>query len=431
MAGKMSLRVFLTLVEKLPIEKIKTIPPEKLPSQVPMRALDQISSPRKRAEVESLLFSTLTKKLHYDLGDLNEEEQAAVTRALEEAKAWRISVEVRQFNEGLANYSELRQELDKLQKVSFPDEEIQKAAKSKQRELNIQLEKVNQLLDDMYRLRKQRENYIDTLIKNMPKDRSHPEFDEATNRLQEQSRTIERIIAPFLVMRLVDAEHYMADHKNLIKRLESESSVIQQRINVLVDQLDKEAAKNRNVYILKAYQDKKNQLSELYKQKASKQVAISETDLTRWLDYFVEANVNEYASQNLNVLSNKVKRSLFFMLGKYCEAQEDSARSLATGSNLAIDADKAIQFILLSERIILDYFAAKKREYSQGISETAKMRLKAVELLERDLIEELKETKEIDAVVTSQLRAAENQAKNKSFWQKVFSWLPWVKKQQA
>jgi hypothetical protein len=426
----MTLRVFLLLIENLPVERIRKIPPDTLPLQVPVRALSYISSPQKRAAVESILFNSLNRDIKDALADLEVENEAQVLQAIDEARSWRMSVDVRLFNEALTQLIAVRKHFLELLKKPFPDEKDQEALRKARLQVNIQQEKLNQLLERMYQLRRQREHFNDILLTNIRKDQQH-RFQDAIEQLNEQSLKIDKIIAPFLTMRLVDAERAISEQRDLIRRLENEMVDIQQQIEQVKTELALINRKNKSIQNLKNYQQKKSLLANLYEQKAAKEIIVLEKDLTRWLDYFVEANVNQYASVNLATLSGKVKRGLYYMLSKFCETQEDGARKLAAGGISNIDADKAIQFLLQSERVILDYFASKKKEYSQGISETAKMRMRQVELLENDLLLDLKESQVIQQEIEAHDRrmgliqesVSQHQAllkKKIPWWQKIF-----------
>ncbi len=428
--ARMTLRVFLTLIENLPVEKIRKIPPDSLPLQVPVRALSYISSPQKRAEVEAILFNSLNRDIKDALADIEVENEAQVLQAIDEARSWRVSVDIRLFNEALTQFATVRKQLLELLKKTFPDEKDQEMLRKLRLQVNIQQEKVNQMLERMYQLRRQREHFNDVLLTNIPENQIH-RFQDAVEHLNEQSLKIDKIIAPFLVMRLVDAERAISEQRDLIRRLENDLVDILQRIEKVKTELSAINVKSKRIRDLKDYQQKKSLLANLYEQKAAKEIIVLEKDLTRWLDYFVEANVNQYASINLTALSGKVKRGLYYMLSKFCETQEDAARKLAAGGISNIDADKAIQFLLQSERVILDYFSSKKKEYSQGISETAKMRMRAVELLEHDLLLDLKESQviqqEIEAhdrrmgiVQESVSRQQALRQKKRAWWKKIF-----------
>lgn len=389
---RMSPRVFSILIKNLPPERIRSINPEEVPEDLPANFVEQLPKDIQGA-VEDLIFRTLGTEVEAEAG-ASTHPDGAVQRALEEAASRRMGAETGLFQEILRDYQELHAQRHGLTHKAFPSEDARRQIRLLDERLASKRKELQAQLDDLNRLRRSREIHIQTL-----KDRQPATADEATRLqqgrrlLERQLEDIDRLVAPFLVLVLRDADQTMEDEKFRIRRLENEAEQTDRGIERLKAETETLARKQNDLNSFKLYQQNQKRLAELYRERASKEIAVSEEGLTHWLDIFVDANVNPYAAQEVETESSRVKRNLFYLLSKYCEAQEESARSVANNTVVQVDARQAVQFILMSERIVLDYFAAKKKDYSKGISETAKLRLKAIEGLERDLMHELSESR--------------------------------------
>lgn len=141
-------------------------------------------------------------------------------------------------------------------------------------------------------------------------------------------------------------------------------------------------AKNKQI------EDNKERLSELHQRILSEDWVMSETQLMRWLDVLVDANL--YAPEQAQQLE-QAREDMFFLLTAFCEQQEAAARSVARNPFVQADPQQAIQFMLMSERMILDYFARKRAEISEWLGSTAADRLQSLDGLEKQLILEMKQ----------------------------------------
>ena len=63
---------------------------------------------------------------------------------------------------------------------------------------------------------------------------------------------------------------------------------------------------------------------------------------------------------------------------------------IARNPFLQVDAKQAIRFMLMSEQFILDYFSKKRNENTAWISDVAQVKIEDLDLLERDILAELK-----------------------------------------
>ena len=146
----------------------------------------------------------------------------------------------------------------------------------------------------------------------------------------------------------------------------------------------------------KQLEENKERLSELHQRILSEDWVMSETQLMRWLDVLVDANL--YATDRAELLQS-ARDDMYFLLTAFCEQQEAAARNVARNPFVQADPQQAIQFMLMSERMILDYFARKRAEINEWLGTTAADRLQSLDGLEKELIAEMK--KNIALIPTS------------------------------
>jgi len=78
------------------------------------------------------------------------------------------------------------------------------------------------------------------------------------------------------------------------------------------------------------------------------------------------------------------------LLNAFCEQQEAAAKKIARNPFVQADPKQAIEYMLISERFILDYFAKKRAEVIEWLGNAADNRLQTLEGLEANLGIEMK-----------------------------------------
>lgn len=143
----------------------------------------------------------------------------------------------------------------------------------------------------------------------------------------------------------------------------------------------------------KQTEENKERLSELHQRILSEDWVMSETQLMRWLDVLVDANL--YATDQTALLKS-AREDMYFLLTAFCEQQEAAARNVARNPFVQADPQQAIQFMLMSERMILDYFARKRAEINEWLGTAATERLHSLDDLEKQLIAEMKKNLSVE-----------------------------------
>ncbi len=120
------------------------------------------------------------------------------------------------------------------------------------------------------------------------------------------------------------------------------------------------------------------------------EVILDEDDLVRWLDTIVEASLSKFVSNKAKKSLTSAKHSLYALLQRYCELQEESAEQVAANPFIQVDPKEAIHYLIKSEEFILMYFREKRAELSMWVGSAADLRLKGLKGLERGLLRELR-----------------------------------------
>ena len=120
------------------------------------------------------------------------------------------------------------------------------------------------------------------------------------------------------------------------------------------------------------------------------ETVISENDLILWLDTIVEASLNKTSHTRVMKSLRTARISLYYLLNRFCKAQEESAIQIAQNPFIQVDPKEAIKFMLMSEKFILDYFTKKKNETTAWLSGAAENKIAELDELQKEILAELK-----------------------------------------
>lgn len=209
-------------------------------------------------------------------------------------------------------------------------------------------------------------------------------------RLNQQAHELDAALGRFHTLHLEISAAEMREKRIQINASDNNKKELFEQIQALEEIIHRPAslasklmpwAKNKQL------EENKERLSELHQRILSEDWVMSETQLMRWLDVLVDANL--YAADQSQQLE-QAREDLYFLMTSFCEQQEAAARNVARNPFVQADPEQAIQFMLMSERMILDYFARKRAELSEWLGNTAAERLDALNQLEKQLIEEMR-----------------------------------------
>jgi hypothetical protein len=208
-------------------------------------------------------------------------------------------------------------------------------------------------------------------------------------RLSTQARDIDSALGEFHTLHLEISAHEMREKHLQIntsdankKELFEQMQVLEEAIRAPAPLVNKLMPWTKN----KQLEENKERLSEFHQRILSEDWVMSETQLMRWLNVLVDANL--YAADQ-SQQREQAREDMYFLLTAFCEQQEAAARNVARNPFVQIDPQQAIQFMLMSERMILDYFARKRAEISEWLGGAAAERLESLNQLEKQLLEEM------------------------------------------
>lgn len=104
----------------------------------------------------------------------------------------------------------------------------------------------------------------------------------------------------------------------------------------------------------------------------------------------VEASLNEESKVRVVKSLRQARISLYYLLNKFCAAQEASALQIAQNPFIQVNPEKAIKFVLMSEQFILNYFTKKKNTATAWLSGAAENKIAELDQLQKDILVELR-----------------------------------------
>ncbi|MGD8497685.1 MAG: hypothetical protein PVG82_02180 [Chromatiales bacterium] len=375
------LDVFIKLAYTLPPDEIAKLPPEKLPENIPVELVEDAPMYSRRA-LEELILAVNAYHLQRRL-DLQARYGEDVLAALDRAKTSNTSATVRVFKNKLTDLVAVSEQFI----TSSEPEHLELLANN--------VKHINGLLMDV---RTENTNIARSLHLLNDQGQVHHEdrkqFDFAGERLRNSHEDVERLLAEYFLLRLMIINREMQEKNRQANRLEEEAEHIQHDIDMLREELERsQTLWKRAVQRGKANreaEDIQRRIGQLVAEQKAREIAINENDLTLWLDTIVDVSLHPFTRQQSRRVVAEARVALYNLLNKYCMNQEGSAMQIARNPFLQVDAKQAIRFMLMSEQFILDYFSKKRNENTAWISDVAQVKIEDLDLLERDILAELK-----------------------------------------
>jgi len=374
------IHIFRKLVQSLSPDELSRLPPEKLPDNIPLDFVEEVPL-YSRSAVESLILAANSYHLQQRMA-IQEQHGEDVLTALDRAKRTGNKANVKIFRQKL-------QDLEKLhEQWRSGGEEI-----SLQR-LSANVKTLNGLLMDVRSEVAETTQAARLLREQEPELELIPNFDQAIDRLHRHADDIEHLLARYYLIRVGVTHHEMQAKARQIGRLDEDARELGEQIEQLREELERSQALWRRALVRGKSNTEGEQLqtriSDLVAEQRAKEVAISENDLTLWLDAIVDASLHPFTRKKVSRSISEARMSLYTLLNRYCLQQEQSAMQIARNPFLQIDPEDAIRFMLMSEEFILNYFTRKRNQNTAWISDVAQVKMDDLDNLERDILTELK-----------------------------------------
>ena len=381
-----TLETFVRIIKKMPAEKIAEIPVEKLPENIPSNIAERLPLAT-RGAVESLLLAANSYHLSKRLKD-EEHYGESVVQALDRSKLSGDSATVRVFKDKILNMVTMLQDYQR---------------NNQKYEIALFVKNIGHINDLLIDVRSENANLIKTiklLEEIKPRnDADASRFKDAIAKLNKQAAAVAQLLGEYYVLRLKIMARAIAEKRREVEAQENFVSGLPQEIAVLRKKLeDSQSLWRRTVNRKKAAEETQilqERISALVHDMNESEVVISENDLTIWLDTIVDASLNEYSQKRISRPARDARISLYFLLNKFCTKQEESALQIAQNPFLQVEPEKAINYVLMSEQFILNYFANKKKDATAWLSGAAQAKIEELERLQKDILAELRRSSKI------------------------------------
>lgn len=377
----LSLQEFVELVQKLPPAKIAQLPLDRLPANIPSDITEQVPA-GSRGAVEDLLLSVNSMHLKNRMADVDNYGEEIVN-AMDKARTSCGSNTLRVFKNKILHLIDLLQ-TSKAENKVIPE--------------NIlvgQIVAINNLLIDVRSESYSMSKTLEVLEKALPtSDEDKERFKALRTRISNAIKVTENTLAEYYILRLKLLSKSITEKRRDIEETEKATEEFRQEVIVLREELEKtKGLWNRTVKRKAALEEEKivqNRIQELIAEINQKETVISENDLILWLDTIVEASLNQTSFERVAKSLRTARISLYYLLNRFCKGQEDSAIQIAQNPFIQVDPKEAIQFMLMSEKFILDYFTKKKNETTAWLSGAAENKIVELDALQKDILAELK-----------------------------------------
>lgn len=376
-----TLEQFTEIIQTMTPAEIANLPLETLPSHIPSDIADQ-APPGVRGAIEDLLLSLNTFSLKKRLGDV-ENYGEEVAGAMDKAKTSCTSNSLRVFKNKILTL------IDTLQASKIEAKPVTEDT------IVSQIVSINNLLIDVRSESQSMENTLSILESVLPlTDADKIRFDSLIGRVKKAISVTENTLSEYYILRLKLLSKIMTDKR---KYIELNEETLRQHHDKLAE-LKNELEKTKSIWkrtlhrkstleeeelVQKMIEDQINEINQ-------KEIVISENDLILWLDTIVDATLSSKSQERAAKSLRSSRISLYYLLNRFCLAQEQSAIQIAQNPYIQVNPEQAIRYVFMSEEFILDYFTKRKNDKTAWLSGAAENKLSELDALQKDIMSELK-----------------------------------------
>lgn len=373
----MSLPEFRQLLERISAEELRQLPVDSLPDEIPLELVESARDDL-RPILEDLSLTVGSRHLQRWGGDRQRfGEKAAL--ALEEAD--------RPHSHELAD--RFRQAV----------QDLASQWRDRHNDFSTRLERLEPQLDT---LREEHGRLVFALqrIDDAIDANGHERrLDSGRMRLAEEVEHVERALATYYGLNLAVARSEMRAKREEIDSRQFEDRQIQERIDTLHEKLEKsQGAWRRKLQPSAARRERERlqaRIHELTQDLKNRETVIAERDMTRWLDAVVDASLFAKGNEADRVLRDG-RLQLFHLLNHFCAQQESAARQVAQNPFLQLDAQQTIEFLMVSERFIVQYFSRKRSDLTRWVGGEAKRKLGELDKVQGSILNEYRRHKKYE-----------------------------------
>lgn len=382
----LTLQEFSLFVRKASPAQIAKLRPENLPDDIPDELLEEAPY-ETRGAIENLLFES--NALHMNLQmDVEQQFGEQVSTATNLAKQEGHSRAHREFDGKVKTLVEIYNTSKTNPKVLKTDTAEQ--LRSDLRGLALDLRQESGAFAHA-------KGHLDHAIKASSEEKFNKLFETSKKAVITKFDKIMKSMNVYTYVRVLEVANDMEYVRDHINGLENEVGMLKQDAAEKREQLKNLTSsfisRHRNS---KRIEEVQEEISETLDEINRKEVVISEEDMLDWLDVIVDANLSDTVVQRAERTIGTAKITLFSLLQKYCILQESGARQVAQNPFSQIDPKQSIQYMLRSEKFILDYFLKKRDQMTIWLGDAAEAKLKALDGIEDKVLKELKRNNKLN-----------------------------------
>ena len=376
-----TLEQFTEIIQTMQPAEIVKLPLETLPSHIPSDIADQ-APPGVRGAVEELLLNLNTFHLKKRLADV-ENYGEEVACAMDKAKTSCASNALRVFKNKILT---LIDTLQASKKEAKPVTEIT---------IVNQIVSINNLLIDVRSESQSMENTLSMLESVLPlTDADKKRFDSLISRVRKAIGVTENTLSEYYILRLKLLSKIMLDKRKFIESNEETLRKFHERLTELKEDLENtKSIWKRTMHRKSTLEEEElvqNMIEEQINEINQREIVISENDLILWLDTIVDATLTSKSQERAAKSLRSSRISLYYLLNRFCLAQEQSAIQIAQNPYIQVDPEQAIRYVFMSEEFILNYFTKRKNDKTAWLSGAAENKLNELDALQKDILSELK-----------------------------------------
>ena len=382
----LTLQEFTLFVRKASPTQIAKLRPEYLPEDIPDELLDEAPF-ETRGAIENLIFEANAQHMNLQM-EVEEVFGEQVSTAISLAKQ--------------TGHSRAHREFDSKVKTLV---EIYNTSKTNPQVLKT--ETAEQLRSDLrglaLDLRQESgafahaQGYLEKAMLNCTEQRYNKVFESSHKAVKTKFEKIMKSMNVYTYVRVLEVANEMDYIRDHINGLETQVGMLKQDASEKREQLKNLTSsfigRRRNA---KRIEELQEEISEILDEINRKEVVISEEDMLDWLDVIVDANLSDSVVQRAERTIGTAKITLFSLLQKYCILQESGARQVAQNPFSQIDPKQSIQYMLRSEKFILDYFLKKRDMMTIWLGDAAEAKLQALDGIEETVLKELKKNSKLN-----------------------------------
>lgn len=384
-----SVDMLAKLARTLSPRELSQLDISKLPAHIPPEALR--GAPQKNREVlHDLMVELEAKRTHEHVEDLHYFGKEIAT-AFQKAESGRAPAKGNALGERL---KELARQLHTWRKSRTLETHTRNGANLE--ELHEQIDEVGEnvveLRDEVADF-----NQAEYILKHKAQEAgaARSRISDAIVRLREKTTPAKCRLSQYYSLRLSVCYQEMKDLRAKIETSFEQQSDLDARVESLRNELEsKQSIWKKAIRKYRStddYTQIQNQITCIVAEKRAREVIVPEESLQRWLDSIVDASLDTTSNKLSQKLLPTTRAMLYWLLSQYCHQQENSAKQIARNPFVQVNAEDAIQFLLLSEQFLLDYFMRRRTENPFWFSSAVEERRSALDGMLNNLMQELEQ----------------------------------------